>query len=685
MYNASSFPYPCPNDPPMPKHVLPALLLCALSTAHAQQMDLSWGTSAAAGINRVKFAANGDVFALGSGSNEVKLQRYSASGTVLWTKTLSAPSLSAIDMAVDGSDNVYVYLGFNTGQLDLDPGPNVTLVDPGKTYAKYNSSGQFQWGFSIGNGTDMSDNYGGISCDPAGNLYITADLGPGTYDMDPGPGISNLVLPPSAYGPFMARYRPDGSLHWADARAWPGGFSYARDIVALPDGSGCYVVHKLDNGAPSGGQVDVQPGPDVVNVPNNALYLLRYDSTLTYLAHRAIGFGEQRLGADAAGNAYLMATAAAGSGFWALKYSRSGQVLNQVYQTSLTSTGNLRLGDILPDGQGGAMGCYSNNCSPNYYRFFKMNVSGLVDFNLSLYSGTDCTNPVAKGFDVRGGSFAVGSFNQGYTVDFDPGPGTVMLPTGSDKGAVALYNWCSGVPFDPFGINVVSTAWCVGDTVTLAADAFGDASSYTWNAGAWTIAAQAGGTLRVVAENAGPVTVSLAAVNACGSSAEVTTQLTAGNAAAALPDDETACFSYTGVLDPGPCAGCTYVWQPGGATTATLNVDITQTTTFTVTATQGGCSASDSTTITIENCTGIAGTATGGVALAPVPVVRGQEAVLSGATPGQVLRLTTADGRAIGTPLLVNGPRMRIPTAVLVPGLYLLHGASDKALRLVVE
>lgn len=666
----------------MRKHVLPVLLLCTLTTVHAQQMDLSWATSAVGGINKLKFAANGDVFALGSGSNGVQLQRYSASGTVLWTKTLSAPSLYGIDMDVDGSDNVYVYLGFNTGQLDLDPGPNVTLVNPGKTYAKYNSSGQFQWGFSIGNGTDMSDNYGGISCDNAGNLYIAADLGPGTYDMDPGPGSSNLVLGPSAYGPFMARYRADGSLHWAEVRAWANGFSYTRDIAALRDGSGCYVVQQLDNG--SGGQIDVDPGTGVVNVVNDAQYLLRYDSSFAYVAHTTQGFGEQRLAADSNGDAYLLARASAGDGFWALKYSRSGQVLNQVYQTSLPSIGNLRLADIVPDGQGGAIGAYSNNCSPSFYRFFKMNVSGLADFNLTLYSGTDCTNPTVRGFDLRGGTFAVGSFNNSYTVDFDPGAGAAVLPTGSDKGAVALYNWCNGVPFDPFGINVVSTAWCVGDTLTLAADAFGDASNYTWDAGAWTIAAQSGDTLQVIADNAGPVTVSLAATNTCGSSAPVTTQLTAGNATADLPIDETACFSYTGVLDPGACTGCTYVWQPGGAITTTLNVNITETTSFTVTATQGACSVSDSTTITIENCTGITDAAMSGVVLAPVPVVRGQEVVLSGAEPGSVLRLTTVDGRAASMPFVATSSQVRIPTADLAPGLYLLHGASHKALRLVV-
>ena len=94
-------------------------------------------------------------------------------------------------MDVDASDNIFIYVGFTTGQLDLDPGPLTTLVNPGKVYAKYNANGQFQWGFSVENATDMSEDYGGISCDDAGNLYITGDLrrghlrhGPRTWCVD---------------------------------------------------------------------------------------------------------------------------------------------------------------------------------------------------------------------------------------------------------------------------------------------------------------------------------------------------------------------------------------------------------------------------------------------------------------------------------------------------------------------
>ncbi|HQW88087.1 MAG TPA: hypothetical protein PLH93_12900, partial [Flavobacteriales bacterium] len=376
---------------------------------------------------------------------------------------------------------------------------------------------------------------------------------------------------------------------------------------AMRDGSSFFVVRELDNGGPLSSQIDVDYGPGVYNVFNETMNILRYDSALQFMAQGYANYGDVRMCADPAGSAYLMAQAQAGAGFQAVKFNQAGQAMEQVYSTPLPVSGNLRLGDIAADEQGGCLGMYSNNGPGGVIRFYKMNVSGLVDFNLSLYSGTDCTYPIARGFDLRGGTFAVGSFNQNYAVDFDPGPGVLNLPSGNNDGVVALYGWCAGAPFDPFGIDVLSSTWCVGDTVTLAVDAFGDASTYTWDPGTWSIAAGQGtGTVQLLADNAGPSTIGVAATNGCGSSAPVTVQLSAGTATADLPPSETVCDSLTTILDPGPCPGCTFLWQPGNANTPTLPISITQTTTFSVTATQGSCAVTDSTTITIEICTGLA-------------------------------------------------------------------------------
>lgn len=661
------------------------LLNFSLLTARAQQFNLTWATQTENGVQRVKFAANGDLFTLSSGNN-VMLQRHTGTGALLWTKTLSAPTLMALDMDVDGNDNVYLYLGFTTGQLDLDPGPFTTLVNPGKVYAKYSGSGQFQWGFSLENGTDLSASYGGISCDDAGNLYIAGNLGTGTYDMDPGPGVHNLVVGPSTTGIFMARYRPDGSLHWADMRQWSGGFNYTRAIAAMRNGAGFYVVQRLDNGSGLGGQVDVDPGPGVFYVYNESINLLRYDSTFAFVARAGANYGEQRLVADNAGRAYLLASAYSGGGLWAVKYNTTGQNLNQVYQTTLPSSGNVRLAHLAVDGQGGVMGAYSVNCNANYYRFYKMNVSGLVDLNFQLYSGSDCTYPIVRGFDLRGDSFAVGSYNNNYAVDFDPGVPVQSLPTGTNKGVVALYNWCSGAPFEPLGINLLSTSWCVGDTVALSAHAFGDASSYTWNAGTWSLASGQGDTLAyVVATNAGPATVSVTADNACGSSAAVSQQITAGMATAVLPADTVACLGLSTVLDPGPCAGCTFLWMPGGATTPTLPVSITETATYSVMVTQGNCTVGDSILLTIETCAGINGREFFSLAITPVPAMRGETVTVSGLPPGSLLRLITLDGRIVLPSIHATNGKASISTGTLAPGLYLLQGAAEKALRLVVQ
>jgi len=676
------------NFPTMRTALLSFTLLLA-SALCAQQLSLQWAESTTKGVESVQFAANGDLFALGYGGNSVLLQRYSTTGMLLWTKTLSAPTLIALDMDVDASDNIYVYLGLTTGQVDLDPGPFATLVNPGKIYAKYNSSGQFQWGFSIEDLTDLSDSYGGISCDDAGNLYIAGDLGEGTFDMDPGPGVWNVVAPTFAIGTFIARYRPDGTLHWADLRAWTGGFSFTRDIAALRNGAGFYVTQRIDNGGPLSDQIDVDPGPGVFNVSTETYNLLRYDSTYAFVAHGYAGYGVQRLAADDNDQAYLIAEAATGAGFWAVKYIRVGQQLQQVYQTSLTNTGNLRLADIVPDGQGGVLGAYSNNCTFNYVRIFKMNVSGLVDFNIYLNSGSDCTLPVVKGFDLQDGKLAIGTYNgSNYSVDFDPGTGVLSLPgLSDDEGVVAIYDWCAGAPFEPFGIDVATESWCLGDTIQLAADAFGDANAYTWNAGSWTIASGQGtDTLYVITGPQLSSTVSLAATNACGNSSPVAVQVEADQANADLPASDTYCYGFTDVLDPGPCPGCTFLWQPGGGTTATLPVDIDETTTFTVTATNGACSVTDSITITIDPCLGIDATSPSAMTLAPVPVAQGEQLGVQGVKSLQdLVYLVSADGRVHALLAEPGDDGLRIHTTGLVAGVYTLLFADGSAKRFVVQ
>ena len=665
--------------------LLTSLGLAIAAVLSAQQMTLDWATPTVPAIHRVKYATNGDVFSLGTGSNSAVIQRFSSTGNILWTRTLSAPTLYAIDMDVDGSDNVFIYVGFTTGQLDLDPGPNAALVDPGKVYAKYNGNGQYQWGFSVGNTTDLSEDYGGVSCDDAGNLYICGDLGQGTYDMDPGPGVSNIVVGTFSTGAYMARYRPDGSLAWADVRTWYGGFSSCRDIAVMRDGSSFYIVQALDNGGPLSSQIDVDPGPGTYNVYTETTSILRYDSAFTFMAQGYCGSGDLRLCADAAGSAYMMG-GGTGSSFAAVKYNQNGQALQQVYQTSLLSTGNLRLGDIAPDEQGGCLGSYSNNCTASYVRFYKMNVSGLVDFNLSLYSGTDCTLPGGKGFDLRGGNFVVGTYNQNYTIDFEPGAGVLNLPAvTSDDGVVAQYGWCSGAPYDPIAVEAL-TPVCANSEATFVVEGYGDASGYAWTLPVgWALVSGEGtGELVVSTAGEGFGLLQVAAVNACGTSAPISGQFYVTDAQVNAGADQLICPGQSAQLIATTPNANSYLWEPGGATTASIEVTPSSTTTYTVTINSAGCLASDEVTVVVDPCLGVSEAAAPVLRVSPVPVSSGAPLRVEGLGSARVLQVLGADGRVLARVPGSTGDAVLVPTDGLAPGAYRLRLSDGRTVPFVV-
>jgi hypothetical protein len=444
------------------------------------------------------------------------------------------------------------------------------------------------------------------------------------------------------------------------------------------------VTQKLDNGGPLNSQIDVDPGPGTFNVYTETQNLLRYDSTFAFLGHASIGYGDQRMCVDASGAVYLMAQASAGAGFWAVKFNGAGQDMVEVYSTPLTTTGNLRLGDIAADEQGGCLGMYSNNCTASKIRFYKMNVSGLVDFSLFLNSGNDCTLPVGKGFDLRGGSFVMGTINNNYTVDFDPTADNLYLPTGNNDGVVARYDWCASAPFEPFGIGAI-TPICVGSEAQFVVDAFGDASSYAWSLPqGWTVVSQ-GDTLTANITTAGDALMVVAATNSCGTSGPITAQFTATEALVDAGPDLLICLGQSALLSAvSPNAG-SYLWQPGDLTTPSVEVAPAVNTTYTVIITAAGCTATDTIQVLVDPCMGIEeGVEQRAVQLYPVPVARGQALHINGLSATLPLRITAADGRDLPVILSPTTDGALLNTAGLTPGVYLLHSTEGMTWRFVV-
>ncbi|MBL7939640.1 MAG: hypothetical protein JNL43_09795 [Flavobacteriales bacterium] len=669
--------------------IRPSALLVTASVSFsciAQQMTLGWATPVVAQNQRVKLASNGDLFAFGTADNAAHLQRVSPDGAVLWTKVLEAPDLRALDMDVDGQDNVYLYMGFSTGQLDLDLGADQHLVDPGKVYAKYTSSGTFQWGFVLENLTDLSDDYGGISVDEAGNFYLCADLGEGIYDFDPTPEAEyELAVGTSTTGCAMARYHADGTLDWAHIWTWAGGSGNARDIAAMRDGSSFDLICQLDNGGPLSSQIDVDLGDGVYNVSNDGQHILRYTSALEFLGRAGTNYYQARITNDAAGKAYVLGYRLGGIGPVAAKFSLNGTSLEEVYETPLFTNGNLRLGDVEADEQGGCLGMYNNNCDFSAVRFYKMDVSGLVDFNLNLSSGTDCTMPGGKGFALSGNAFYIGTYNANYQIDFDPDDDDLNLPSGTNDGVIAKYSWCADAPFDPFEISTPG-ALCTGQEASFTVSAFGDASSYTWSVHpGWTITSGHGTSTISVMASAGSGQVTVMAVNDCGTSAPVGLTFTFFNPPIVdLGPDITICAGESTTLNA-ISSGSTYLWTPGGETTSSIAVSPEETTTYMVEVTDTGCSATDIMIVNVDPCLGVRELKRTTPHLRPVPMRSDELLYVEGPTAADLLGIFGSDGRAWPVRISAQEGALALDVRALPPGAFALRTMAGAALRFVIS
>lgn len=107
---------------------------------------------------------------------------------------------NGISLALDGSSNIFLTGLFNE-TVDFDPGTQVVhLVSAGLNdafVAKYTSSGDFQYAFSIG-GTGVQTAMS-ITADASGNAYVTGYF-QNTVDFDPSPGgTANLTSTGSSF------------------------------------------------------------------------------------------------------------------------------------------------------------------------------------------------------------------------------------------------------------------------------------------------------------------------------------------------------------------------------------------------------------------------------------------------------------------------------------------------------
>ena len=157
---------------------------------------------------------------------------------------------------VDASGNIFVTGSF-AGTVDFDPGP-LTQNETGSLYTifilKLNSSGDFQWVRTFGNGGTSYQARRSIQTDALGNVYLGCNFS-NTIDFDPGPGVQNLST--NAFDEMViAKYDANGNYIWARELGGTGSPTLAAIRLAS---NAIYIAGSFE------GIVDFDPNGSVVN------------------------------------------------------------------------------------------------------------------------------------------------------------------------------------------------------------------------------------------------------------------------------------------------------------------------------------------------------------------------------------------------------------------------------------
>lgn len=372
--------------------------------------------------NRIDFDPSTDTSYAYSGTiNNANgfVAKYSNSGKFIWGQNIGGNGVDNVTcLALDQNNNVLIAGAFSD-TVDFDPSASSNeLIAPSfqdAFVAKYDSSGQHQWAFSISG--SISDYAQKIELDSKGDIIVAGTYSD-TADFDPSTSIANLI-PNGRNDAFIAKYSASGNYKWAKSIGGSGSeYVYGMKISKSDF---IYVTGTFE------GTADFDPDTSSANLSSNGrkdIYFAKYGNDGSFVWANGIGTSSNELvnglTLDADANVYI-----------------TGYFVAQTDFDPSSSTANL---------------------TPNSGDIFiaKYDSSGVYDYALQIgdseFENAYCI--VANDF----GSFWVG----GYFVDildFDPGSASRNLSTPDDRNAssfFARYRQQDGA---------YDTAWTVTDRV----------------------------------------------------------------------------------------------------------------------------------------------------------------------------------------------------------------------------
>lgn len=198
----------------------------------------------------------------GDGTKDIFVCKLSNSGVISWVNAVGADQDDvAHDVDVDAQGDIYT-TGTFYSMVDFDPGAGVSTLDADggrRTFIqKLTATGNFSWATTL---ESVSNNWGsGICVSPSGDV-VSAGYFQATTDMDPGPGVVNLISSGGGLDCYVQVLDASGNYQWAGAIG-AAGIDDGRAVTIDPSGA-MYVGGLFQQ------TVDMDPGTGVANLTSN--------------------------------------------------------------------------------------------------------------------------------------------------------------------------------------------------------------------------------------------------------------------------------------------------------------------------------------------------------------------------------------------------------------------------------
>jgi gliding motility-associated-like protein len=353
--------------------------------------------------NTVDFDPGPGVFTLsagGTGQNGIYITKLSPNGDLIWAKQIpELVEFGDIEIEVDKNGNVFLASDLRQ-PADMDPGPAVHILTPigamDAFVVKWDTDGNFIWAKQFGGPGDTVPHSNDLEIDQDGNIIVCGAFN-NTVDFDPGPNTFNLTSTAHMQS-YIAKLTNDGNFIWAKQFGNSPVVYCGSQITEVR----CDLLGNIYTVGGFAGNCDFDPGPATFNMQSTGLR----DGFIAKL--------------DANGNfVWAKQTKNTTGDYYDYVWSRGIEIDNQ---QNVYTTGYF-VGDHDFDPGPNVHQVSSNNGTLDFYVLKLDNAGNFIWAD--VIGSTDSDNGNDISVDNLGNVYVIGEF--GKTVDFDPGPGQVII------------------------------------------------------------------------------------------------------------------------------------------------------------------------------------------------------------------------------------------------------------------